>query len=408
MSEITNAMRQLCEDKGLSYETVLEAIEMSLAAAYRKDYGVKNQNIKTKFNPDSGKIEVWDEKIVVEDMPEEEIEEEGEEKEKKSEEAPKNEVLAEGEEISEEKKFNPKTEIQITDALLLKPDAKVGDEIRIDLESHSDFGRMAAQTAKQVIIQKLREAERGMIMSDFKEKEGTVVIGTIQRQEGRFVLVDLGKVAGILSREEQIRSEFYQTGKRIKVYIKEVREGYRGLEVILSRSSAEIVKQVFENEIPEIANELITIKGVAREAGFRSKVAVLAEAEHIDPIGSCVGQRGSRIQTIINELGGEKIDIIQYDEDPAKFIINALSPAKIINVDVNLETRRAVVKVADDQQSLAIGRGGQNVRLASQLTGWNLDIVGHDGKSIAENEKEENIATEIDDKENKEKIENEL
>ncbi|MDP2830600.1 MAG: transcription termination factor NusA, partial [bacterium] len=244
------------------------------------------------------------------------------------------------------------------------------------------YGRMAAQTAKQVIIQKLREAEREMIFNEFKEKEHEVVAGVIQRHEGRIVLVDLGKAVGILPNDEQIRGEQYNPGQRIKVFIKEVNITSRGPEIILSRTSDEILKKVFYLEIPEISNGLVEIKSVAREAGSRSKVAVSATSENVDPIGSCVGQRGARIQTIISELGGEKIDIIEYNENLAKFIANALSPAKTISVDIDEKNKKATVKVAEDQLSLAIGRDGQNVRLAARLTGWRIDIIGEKADKV--------------------------
>ena len=282
------------------------------------------------------------------------------------------ETLAE----DEKRKFNPRTELELTEAKLIKKTTKVGDEIKTKLKIPESYGRMAAQTAKQVIIQKLREAEREMVFNEFKGKEHEVVSGTIQRQEGRVVLVDLGKAAGILPIEEQIRGEFYKPSQRVKVYIKEVRLGARGPEIILSRTSEEILKKVFYLEIPEVSNGLVEIKAIAREAGSRSKVAILATSENVDPIGSCVGQKGARIQTIISELGGEKIDIIEYDEDSAKFILNSLSPAKILTVEINEKEKKALVKVTEDQLSLAIGKNGQNVRLAARLTGWKIDIAG--------------------------------
>ncbi|MFH1233246.1 MAG: transcription termination factor NusA [Patescibacteria group bacterium] len=395
-TEIVSAIKQICDEKGLSYEAVVETIESALAAAYRKDFGEKNQNIKVVFDPEDGKSKVYDIKTVVEYLPEEEEVEVGEsgivaitadnKKQIKTKEKTKpakvDHVVAgldeEGGEI-EERKFNPKTQIQLSEAKLLKKTAKIDDEIKTRLEIPDSYGRMAAQTAKQVIIQKLREAERDMIFNNFKGKEHEVIAGVVQRMEGRVVLVDLDKTVGILPPEEQIYGEKYNQGDRIKVYVKSVNMTSKGSEIILSRTSDEILKKVFYLEIPEISNSLVEIKALAREAGNRSKVAVLGTSENVDPIGSCVGQRGARIQTIIKELGGEKIDIIEYDEEPIKFIANALAPAKILKVELNEKEKRAVATVSDDQLSLAIGRDGQNVRLAARLTGWKLDLVGDKG-----------------------------
>jgi N utilization substance protein A len=417
MSDITSAVKQICEEKNLSYEAVVETIESALAAAYRKDFGEKNQNIKVEFDPETGKSKVYDVKTVVEDMPEEEeIEAEqndGEEaksqsasrrtKVKSSEEENKEVKIEEAVQAAPEeevRKFNPKTELQIKDAKLIKKTAKVGDVIRTKLEVPSSYGRMAAQTAKQVIIQKLREAERDMIFSEFKNKEHEVVAGVVQRREGRTVLVDLGKAVGVLPAEEQIMAERYRQGDRIKVYVKQVGVMPRGPEIILSRTSDEILKKVFYLEIPEISNGLVEIKAVAREAGSRSKVAVEAKGNNVDPIGSCVGQRGARIQTIISELGGEKIDIIEYDDDRARFIANALAPAKVLNVELSNNEKKAVVKVVEEQLSLAIGRDGQNVRLAAKLTGWRLDIVGDKQESKKAREQENNKTIKQEIKEN--------
>lgn len=385
MSEISNAIKQICDEKSLSYEAVITTIESALAAAYRKDFGERNQNIKVEFDPEAGKSKVFDVKTVVEDMPEEEEETEEEKKAKQTETSAQGGCVPDAE---EKRRFNPKTEIQLSDAKLIKKTAKIGDEIKTKLTVPDAYGRMAAQTAKQVIIQKLREAEREMIFNEFKEKEHEVVAGVIQRHEGRIVLVDLGKTAGILPGDEQIRGEQYNPGQRIKVFIKEVNITSRGPEIILSRTSDEILKKVFYLEIPEISNGLVEIKSVAREAGSRSKVAVSATSDNVDPIGSCVGQRGARIQTIISELGGEKIDIIEYNENLAKFVANALSPAKTLSVNIDEKNKKALVNVAEDQLSLAIGRDGQNVRLAARLTGWKIDITGEKAGK-AETEKEE-------------------
>ncbi len=399
MSELTSAIKAICEEKGLSYEAVIGTIESALAAAYRKDHGEKNQNIKVEFNSDDASSKVFDVKTVVEDVPEEELDENGEPI--KIEDAEKPE-LAEGEE--EVKRFNPKTDLQITEAKLVKKDAEIGEEIITELTVPSSYGRMAAQTAKQVIIQRLREAERDMVLEEFKDKEREVVSGVVQRREGRVVLVDLGKTVGILPQDEQIYGENYAPGERIKVFIKEVRTSPKGPEIILSRTSDEILKKVFYLEIPEISNGLIELKSVAREAGSRAKVAVHTDSDNVDPIGSCVGQRGARIQTVISELGGEKVDIVQYDENPERYITNALSPAKIINIETNEEDRRAIAYVNEDQLSLAIGKGGQNARLAARLTGWKIDVVMKDGEEIAKEEKEEEIE-DVEGKKEKEKKE---
>ena len=389
MSELMNAIKLICEEKNLNYEAVIEAIESALAAAYRKDYGDKNQNIKVKFNEDLSKIRIYDVKTVVEDVPlptfnapltlenlqdsTVTIDPETKGLAMAHEDQLPAEIRDENGEII--KKFNPKTEIQLSEAKLIKPDIKVGDEIIIELPTHTEYGRMAAQTAKQVIIQKLREAERDMIYEDFKDKEKEVISGIVQRREGHNILVDVGKTIGIIPPQYQIPSENYRPNSRIKVFVEEVRVSNRGPEIILSRTADEILSKVFYLEIPEISNGLVDLKAVAREAGSRSKVAVAANSENVDPIGSCVGQRGSRIQTIINEVGGEKIDIIEYSDDPNKFIANALAPAKIEQVNLNYENKQAVVIVDPEQLSLAIGRDGQNVRLAARLTGWHLDII---------------------------------
>jgi len=371
MSEITNAIKQICEEKGLSYEAVIATIESALAAAYRKDYGEKTQNIKVEYDPETNATKVFDVKAVVEDVPEEELA--ALEAEAEGEPAATPELAAEGE---EKKRFNPKTEIQISEAKKINKKYKIGDELRADLEIHEEYGRMAAQTAKQVIIQRLREAERDMIFGEFKDKEHEVITGFVQRREGRLILVDLGRATGIIPPEEQVRTERYTPGERLKFYVKEVNITPKGPEIVLSRTSDEILKKVFYLEIPEISNGLVEIRSVAREAGSRSKVAVSAENDNIDPIGSCVGQRGSRIQTIIRELGGEKIDIIEHNEDPETFIANALAPAKVEQVKLIPEQHQAYITVKDDQLSLAIGKDGQNVRLAAHLTGWNIDIAG--------------------------------
>jgi len=423
-SPIQAAIQQICQEKNLSEDIVLRAIETALAAAYRKDFGNKLQNIVTEFDPRTGEVKVFDVKTVVEDIdankntPLEEqnkeikkknqklkeevggnfaaafalaLEEKQRETEKnKNKETTQKSFLAEEiEEINIEKKFNPKTEIQLSDAKKINPKYQVGDEIVTPLEIPGEFGRMAAQTAKQVIIQKIREEERLKIFEEYKGLEHTLISGTIQRREGRNVFVDVGNTIAIMPPEEQVEHERYNIGNRMKFYLKSVDQGSRGSLITVSRADNELIKLIFEEEIPEIAVGSIEIKSISREPGSRTKVAIASNEENIDPIGSCVGQRGARIQTIIGELNNEKIDIILWDENPAKFIVNALSPAKVVDIELDEKNKSAKVIVNEDQLSLAIGRNGQNARLASHLTGWKIDIViKNDNKSNIESNTE--------------------
>ncbi|MDO8669624.1 MAG: transcription termination factor NusA [Candidatus Buchananbacteria bacterium] len=409
-SAIQAAIAQICQEKNISEESVLHTIELALAAAFRKDFGNKMQNIITEFDSKTGNVKVFDFKTVVEDLPEEELAQEGEEEKMEVIQDEKSFVSEEGEE--EVRRFNPKTEIQLKDAKEISSKYKIGDEIVTPLEVPGDFGRMAAQTAKQVIIQKIREVERQNIFDEFKVLERQVVNGNIQRREGKNVLVDLGTTTALMPSEEQVSSERYNVGNRMKFYIKSVDQTTRGPQIIVSRSSIEIVRKIFELEIPEITSGIIEIKSIAREAGSRSKVAIMTNDEGIDPIGSCVGQRGGRIQTIISELNGEKVDIILFDESPLKFITNALSPAKVSKVELkdNKEEKSATVTVKEDQLSLAIGRGGQNVRLASKLTDYKIDIIPATEKpaeEIAENISEETAEEAVAEKEPEAKEETE-
>ncbi len=374
MSEITKAIQLLCEEKNLSYEAVMETIETALAAAYRKDFGNKQQNIKVKFDPETADMQAWDIKTVVEDIDEEVLKNAQEEMTKRREKARVEDRELTEEETSDLPHFNPKTELMIAEAKKINKKVKLAEIMEIPLEISGSFGRMAAQTAKQVIIQKIREAERNMVFGDFKGQEGQIIMGTIQRAEGRKVLVDLGKVTGLLLGEQQIERDKYRPGARMKFYVLSVNMGPRGPEILLSRSTGRLVEEIFKQEIPEIESGVVKIKGVARDAGYRSKVAVQTDDEAIDPVGACIGQRGSRINTIIEELGGEKIDIIEFKEDAANYISKALSPAKISSVELNEAEKTADVQVVSDQFSLAIGRSGQNVRLASELTGWKINL----------------------------------
>ncbi|MBT4120511.1 MAG: transcription termination/antitermination protein NusA [Candidatus Magasanikbacteria bacterium] len=391
MSEVTKAIQYICDEKGLEYEEVLEAVQSALGAAYRKDFGNRQQNIQVVFDPETGDMKVWDEKEVVGDVDEEKLEADQEELSRLREEA-----IKEGRELTDEEteglvKFNPKTQLMLTEAKEHDKKAKVGQILKINLEVPGDFGRMAAQTAKQVVIQRLREAERNTVYDELKEKVGELINGVVQRRDrSGSIIIDLGKVTALLPANEQIRGEQYRPSSRMRFYIQAVEMGNRGLEIVLSRSSAKMVEAIFTEEIPEINAESVEIKGIARDAGYRSKVAVYTDEDTIDPIGSCIGQRGSRITTIIDELGGEKIDVIQYSDDPVTYIKNALSPAKIDAVELNEEEKEATVKVIEDQFSLAIGRGGQNVRLAAELTGWKINVVQKDGEAVVSSEDEEN------------------
>jgi N utilization substance protein A len=382
MSDITKAIQTLCDEKALSYEVVMETIEAALAAAYRKDFGNKQQNIKVKFDPETGDIQAWDVKNVVEDIEEEVLEKAQEELTARREKAREEERELTEEEVADLPHFNPKTEMMLKEAKEVKKKAKVGEVLEIPLEVSRDFGRMAAQTAKQVIIQKIREAERNMVYGSFKDQEGKIIVGTIQRVEGRKVLIDLGKVTAVLPSDQQIGREFYRPGARMKFFVASVNMTARGPEIILSRSNTGMVDEIFHQEIPEIGDGVIMVKGIARDAGWRSKVAVATDESSIDPIGSCIGQRGGRINTIIEELGGEKIDVIKWSDDPSVYIANALSPAKVIRVETNDETKEADVYVASDQFSLAIGKNGQNVRLASQLTDWKIKVIEEGGTQV--------------------------
>lgn len=395
--QIQVAIKALAAEKNLPEQVVMDTLNTALAAAYRKDYGNKNQNIVFKLDPKSGEMEVYDTKIVV-DFSEEilaEIRENGLDKKyvqgktieeevegrvggmkrQKSEE----EIEREMAELGDVAKYNPKNEILLEEAKQTNKKAKVGETIITQLELPSDFGRMAAQTAKQVIIQKIREAERGIIFNEFKDRVGELINATVSRKELRNVLVDLGKTTAIMTPEQQMPMERFNPGDRIKVYLASVEQTVKGPQIIVSRTHPQMLVKLFENEIPEVNSGVIEIMGVAREAGHRSKVSVKSNDESVDPIGSCVGQRGVRIQTIIAELSGEKIDIIEYNEDPAKYIAAALSPAKVISVKVEGGDKEhpgtAMVTVPGDQLSLAIGREGQNVRLAAKLTGWKINVA---------------------------------
>lgn len=378
---INTVLAQLEEERGVPREKVLEAISSALATAYKKEYGKKGQIVRATFDSETGKTEFYQVKIVVE----------------------RSQVLMEDEEAEEDLtntneedikiRFNPEHHMLLEDALKIKKDAKVDDEIIFPLESKGDYGRIAAQTAKQVIIQKIREAEKVSVMGEFGKKENSIVNGTVQRVERGTIFVDMGRAIGVIPYEEQIPGERFKQGERIRAYLVNVEESPKGVVLKLSRSHPKLLEKLFEIESPEIAQGTVEIKAVAREAGSRSKVAVFSKDSHIDPIGSLVGQRGVRVSTVTSELGGEKIDIIEWNENPEKFIEEALSPARILNIKTVSEENRAEVTVNEDQQSLAIGKGGQNVRLAAKLTGWKIDIISSGtGKEVADSDETKSLS----------------
>ena len=360
-------------------DKVIETIEMAIAAAYKKDYGEKRQIVRAKLDPSTGAVEMSQIKIVVDEnmlrMPGEEDEEaEAQAEEPAVAKAMADKPAADGEEKPRKFVFNQERHIMLDEARKLKPDVELEEEMSFPMPAHTDFGRIAAQTAKQVIIQRLREAEREMVLEEFKSKEGEIFTAQVQRYEWKNVIFDLGRTTGIMYYEDQIPGERYRIGERMKVYIVRVDVTNRGPLVVVSRAHPTLIKKLFELEVPEITAGTVEIKAVSREAGSRSKIAVTTTQEGVDPIGSCVGQKGTRVGAVISEINGEKIDIIEWSADAAKFIANAISPAKALGVEVSEETRESRVMVAPDQLSLAIGKGGQNVRLAAHLTGWKIDV----------------------------------
>jgi len=330
-SDFLLAITQLSAEKNLPREVVIAAVEAALVSAYRKESFTTNQNISAKINPITGKVQVWAEKTVV------------------------------------EQPSDTRREISLDEARRVKPDVQVGEAIEVEATPHN-AGRIAAQTAKQVILQRLHEAEHSAIFEEYAGKEGDIITGLVQRIEQRQILIDLGRTEAVLPATEQAHNERYRIGQRLKVYLIEVIQSPKGPRVVVSRSHPNLLRRLFELEIPEVFNGLVEIKSIAREAGYRSKVAVAARQEGIDPVGCCVGLRGIRIQNIVSELNGEKIDVVMWDKDAPAFIANALSPAQILNVELDEEEETATVVVPDKQLSLAIGKEGQNGRLAAKLT----------------------------------------
>jgi N utilization substance protein A len=380
MKLLKATLEQIEQEKKLPADVIWDAIEHSLAAAYKKELGHKGQIIRCSLDKDTGDASFSQIKIVVDETTVRPALAEGEIE-------PETEEVKEGEEAAPVlPRFDEEKHIMITDARRIKGDVVLGEELVFPLEQpEQDFGRIAAQTAKQVIIQKIRDAERNALMSEYSDREGEVLTGTVQKVERGMIFVEFPRAMGTIPKSEQIPGERFRTGDRIKAYLYSVEDGPRGVGLRLSRSHPRLIEAFFAMESPEVASGVVSVEGIAREAGSRSKIAVRSHDENVDPIGSCVGQKGIRIETIRSELHGEKIDIIKWSPDIAEYIANSLSPAKPIEVEVNEAEHIARVVVPDDKFSLAIGKGGENVRLAAKLTGWKIDIKSITGEEVDEN-----------------------
>ena len=336
-AELIKAIQQLEEEKGLGKDVLIEAIEAALLSAYKKNFGSAAQNIRIELDRETGEQHVFSVRTIVEHV------------------------------------TDPNTEVPLAEARGWDAESQVGDIVEVEV-TPKDFGRIAAQTAKQVIVQRIREAERDMVYKEFRDREGDIVTGTVQRVERRNVYMDLGRIEAVLPPTEQVPREGYRQNDRVKAYVVEVKQGTRGPQIVVSRTHPGLLKRLFEIEVPEIYEGIVEIKAIAREAGARSKVAVVSRDRNVDAVGACVGPKGSRVQSIVDELRGEKVDIVPWASDPATFVASALSPAKVIRVEIADETKTALVIVPDNQLSLAIGKEGQNARLAAKLTGWRIDI----------------------------------
>lgn len=371
------ALEQLEQERKIPREKIIDAIEQALAAAYKKDYGKKGQIIRAKIDIETGSMEFQQVKIVVDDtlvrMTKEDEEEE--------------EIAEDDERV----RFNEEHHILLADAKKIKRNVELKEELIFPLENQNDYGRIAAQTAKQVIIQKIREAERSVIVDEYGSKEGEIINGIVQKVERGVVYIDFNRATGIILPDEQIPGEYYRQGERIKAYLYSVEETPRGVNLKLSRTHPQLIEGLFKMEAPEIASGTVEIKSIAREAGARSKIAVYSNDEHVDPVGSCVGQKGVRVTTVMSELNGEKIDIIPWSPDPATYIGSAISPATVLNIQVVEQEHKALIEVAVDQLSLAIGKGGQNVRLAAKLTGWRIDIKGMEALGVKSEELSDDV-----------------
>ena len=365
LKSLNSALEELQTERGISRESVVDALATALAAAYRREYCNRGQIIRATFNPTTGDTEFRQAKIVVDNTL----------------------VRAEGEEPTSDEdhrsRFNPEQHIMLEDAKRIKKDAQLDEEISFPLETREEFGRIAAHASKEVSMQKVREAERASIISEYGQREGDIVTGHVQRFERGNLYVDLGRATAILPYDEQIPGERYRQGERIRALLLRVDEGVRGTFIRLSRSHPRFLSKLFEAEVPELASGVVEVKGIVREPGSRAKIAVKSSDEHVDPVGALVGQRGVRVAVVTSELGGEKIDVVEWSEEAGEYVKEALKPAQVLGIELFEDENRAVVQVAEDQQSLAIGRGGQNVRLAARLTGWKIDIRSTQGQQIA-------------------------
>ena len=359
--EFVGALKELVKEKGISEDLLFTTIQDALVAAYKKNYAnlhTNAQNVKVIMDRETGEIKVYAQKVVVDEV------------------------------------YDDVTEISLEDAKTIRPTLEVDDIVDLEV-TPKNFGRVAAQLAKQVVTQRIKEAERSIIYDEYKEKEFDIITGTILRKDKGMVFVNLGKLEGVIGPNEQIPNEEYKFNEKLKLYIVEVKNGSKGPQIHVSRTHPGLVKRLFELEVPEIFEGVVEIKSISREAGSRSKIAVYSNDEEVDPMGACVGPKGVRVQNIVNELKNEKIDIIKYSKDPAEFIANSLSPAKVLSVEVNEENKSAKVVVDDNQLSLAIGKEGQNVRLAAKLTNWKIDIKSKSQKEALEEEEEKLLNTEV-------------
>lgn len=366
IKELTKALKQVSEEKGLKMEKAIEVIESSIAAAYKKEYGERGEIIKCELDQKTGALKFWQIKTVVDESTVRFQDEDQNPNEKDN--------INSSDDLEQKLPlFNPDRNIILKEALKIKKDAKVGDEIIFPLETKEEFGRIAAQTAKQVILQRLRESERESILTEWYGKEGQIVSGIIQRFEKGNVFIDLGRTVGIMFSNESIPGEHYRSGERLRFLVLNIQDDTRLPGIVLSRAAPKFIIELFKMEVPELVENIIEIKSIAREAGNRTKIAVYTSNEGVDPVGTLVGQRGMRVTAVNNELGNERIDIIEWSDDPQKLITNSLSPAKVEKVEI-LEKNEARAFVPESQLSLAIGKGGQNVRLAAKLTGWKIDV----------------------------------